>query len=235
MTVYPFEIDSDADILRVDDNITEIGGTAINQLREAVFAIEKELGISPSGSLSALADRLNVSLNANGTIKQSALTSVGLVTLPITDSQVGSNAGIAEYKLALNHSTNDLNSAIIANTALINSLVTFTNTTDSNLNTHVAGGSLFADGSAARHVASHIDLNAVPSDNRDLAFVWSGLLDKDGIARTAKTVAEALDQINTDLISHENAISDAHLGSAVTLDTTKFDEIPNSKICRSYR
>ncbi len=108
MTVYPNAIDGDAELIRVDDAITEIGGEAINQLREAVFAIQQELGILPSGVLNSLTERLAVFLNDNGTIKTSALTSVGLVTLPITNNQVGTNAGIAEFKLNLDHSTSDL-------------------------------------------------------------------------------------------------------------------------------
>ena len=115
MSVYPFALDSDETIIRIDDNITELGGDAINQLRDAVFAMQGELGIGLKGSLNTLADRLAVSLNANGTIKQSALAAVGLVTLPIVDNQVASNAGIKEYKLALDHKTSDLYTIITAN------------------------------------------------------------------------------------------------------------------------
>lgn len=228
MTVYPFEIDSDADLIRVDDNITEIGGEAINQLRDAVFAVEKELGIRPAGSAGSVAARLNTSLNQDGSIKTSALASVGLATLPISDSQVGTNAGIKEYKLALDHSTSDLNTLIVSNSALLNALTAFASATDSNLLTHIAGGSLLTDGSPARHVSSQIDLNAVPTDARDPLFTWGGLFNKDGVARSAANVTEALDQINTDLIGHENATDDAHVATAINLDTDNFDEIPKT-------
>ncbi|KKN61320.1 hypothetical protein LCGC14_0523110 [marine sediment metagenome] len=228
MTVYPFEIDSDADIIRVDDNITEVGGEAINQSREAIFAIETELGVRPSGSVSSVAARLDASLNQDGTIKSSALTSVGLVTLPITNNQVSPTAGIQEIKLALDHSTSDLSTLIVANSALLNSLTAFANATDSDLNTHIAGGSLLTDGSAARHVASHIDLNGVPVDARDLSYTWGGLLNKAGTPRSALTVAQALDQINTDFVGHQNAIAGAHVASAVDVDTDEFLEIPQT-------
>jgi hypothetical protein len=228
MSVFPFALDGDTDIIRIDDNITETGGEALNQCRDAIFALQRSIGIQPAGSAGSLATRLNVSFNPDGTIKTSALTSVGLVTIPISDNQVGVTAGIKEYKLALDHTTSDLYTLILANSALLNALTTFANTTNSDLNTHIAGGSLLTDGSPARHVASHIDLNADPFDARDLSFVWSGLFDKNGIKRTAQTVVQALDQINTDLINHENAIVDAHVASAINLDVDNFQEIPQT-------
>ncbi len=229
MTVYPFGIDSDANIIRIDDDISELGSTAINQLRDAVFAIEKELGIQPAGSVTSLANRLNVSLNADGTIKASALTSVGLATLPITNSQVATNAGIQESKLDLDYATGDLNTLVQSNLALLTSLTAFANITSSNLNSHIAGATTLANGSTlARHVASQIDINSTPSDSRDSAYVWDGLKDKDGVARGAGTVAEALDEINTDLTSHENATADAHNASAIIVDVSDFKEIPTT-------
>ncbi|MBC8222432.1 MAG: hypothetical protein H8E92_06675, partial [SAR86 cluster bacterium] len=228
MSTYPFAIDDDSTIIRIDDNISEMGGEASNQLRDAVFAIQSELGINPAGSAGTLATRLNVSINPNGTLKTSALTSVGLVTLPIDDAQVGSGAGIKEFKLDLDHSTSDLHTLILANSALINSLTTFTSTTASDLATHIAGGALLTSGAPARHVASHIDLNVVPLDPRDPAFVWSGLLDKDGALRPGTTVASALFEINTDFVNHQNAIADAHEASAVNIDVDDFQEIPQT-------
>ena len=126
--VYPNQYDDDATIPRVDDNISEIADVVVNAIREAIFAIEKELGLSPSGSLSSLTEFLNVSFNTNGTIKASALTSVGLATLPIVDSQVAFNAAIKESKLALDYSTADLHTQVVSNAALANTLAAFTAT-----------------------------------------------------------------------------------------------------------
>jgi hypothetical protein len=226
MSVYPFEIDSDATIIRIDDNLSEIGGQSINQLRSAVFAIETELGTRPSGSKSTVAGRLDVSLNPDGTIKSSALTSVGLAVLPITNAQVATNAGIAEFKLALDHSTSDLNTLIASNTALLNALTTFTNEIDSDISTHVAGGTLLSDGSQARHVASHIDINAVGTDTRDPAFTWAGIKDKDGNLRTGTNVAAMMQQINDAFTAHQNAVSDAHVATAITINTDNFTALP---------
>lgn len=226
MSVYPFAYDSDETIIRIDDNITELGGDAINQLRDAIFAIEAEIGLDPSGSLTTIADRLDVFLNPNGTPKHSALAAVGLVTLPIVDNQVAANAGIKEYKLALDHTTSDLYTIITANKTLLDAINAFATITNTNFLNHLAGSTFLADGSSARHVVSHIDLNTVPSDPRDPFFTWTGLKDKNGNLRTATQAAEALLQINNDLVDHENTTQNAHIASAISVDVSNFQEIP---------
>ena len=228
MSVYPFSIDSDADIIRIDNNITQLGGEAINQLRDSMFAVQGELGVRPSGSKSTVALRLDESLNPDGSIKASALTSVGLATLPIDDTQVASTAGIKEYKIALDHTTSDLYTLILSNTALLTSLTSFANAVDSDLSTHIGGGAILSDGSDGRHVASHIDLNDVASDVRDPSFTWTGLLDKNGAARTATHVAGALLEINDEFTSHQNSMSGAHFAAGISLNTTNFQVIPQT-------
>jgi len=228
MTVYPNEIDSDADIGRVDDNIVEIGGQIINQLRDAVFALEAELGIAPSGSADSVADRLNISLNPDGTIKTSALDGIGLVSLPITNAQVGTNANISESKLNLNHSTSDLYTLIIGAKNLLDQYVLKTQELISNLTAHIAGSSTLLDGSPGKHLLSHILVNQNPVDPRDLSYTWGGLKDKDGNARSATQAMQALDQINTDLVNHENSTSEAHQAAGIVVNTTEFIEIPET-------
>lgn len=229
MTVYPFAIDDDTTIIRVDDNITEVGGQAINECRSAIFAIEDELGTNPSGSLDSVSDRLSVALNANGTIKTSALTSVGLATLPIANIHVGSNAGIEESKLALDYSTVDLYTLINANTALLNSMSAYLLSTATDLTSHIRGVATLSDGtSPGRHVASHIDINAIPVDTRDLSYVWTGLFNSAGVQRPATQVASALLEINDDLNSHKNATGNAHVATAVSVNTNNFGEIPQT-------
>ena len=226
MSVYPFDIDDDSTIGRVDDNITEIGGDVINSLRDAMFAVQKELGVLPSGSVSSISARLDKSLTSDGDIKASALASVGLVTLPVDNAQVGANAGIKESKLALDYSTSELHTLLQANTTLLNSINAYAIETGSNLGTHISGGALLIDGSPGRHVASHIDLNSVTTDARDATFSWTGLLDKDGNARSASNVASALLEINNDFTDHQNATSGAHVASAVDVDVDNYTTIP---------
>lgn len=230
MVNWPSDFDTDATIPRVDNNITEIGDSVINSIREAIFNLQDELGLNPSGSAGSVVNFLLTSHNADGTIKASALTSVGLATLPIVDNQVASNAGIKESKLALDHGTSDLHTLITANSTLLNSVSAFSTTTNSDLLTHIAGGNLLSDGSTAgRHVASHIDINSIPSDSRDSAFTWSGLIDKDGNQRSAGNVAKALEEINDALVTHENSTDTTiHPATAVSINTDDFTELPTT-------
>lgn len=229
MVSWPSGFDNDATIPRIDDNLSEIGGEVINNVRDAIFALQAELGLNPSGSSGSVANFLLAAHNPDGTIKASALTSVGLATLPIVDNQVASNAGIKESKLSLDHNTADLFTSISANSTLLNSLSAFTTATNSDLLTHIAGGNLLSDGvTKGRHVASHIDINAVPSDSRDSSFSWSGLIDKDGNKRSAANVAKALEQINDALTVHENSDTEVHPATAVSVDTDDFTELPQT-------
>lgn len=230
MTVFPFAIDSDADIFRIDNNgLSEIGADVINQLRGAVFAIEENIGVQANGSLNSIADRFSVSHNADGTIKASALTAVGLVTLPIDNSDVGDSAGIKEYKLSLDYSTASLNTAISANTSLLLSLTAFTNETASDFNLHLSGSTFTSDGiTSAKHVLSHIDLNSAPNDSRDPSYSWTGLLDKNGNLRGTTNAATALLLINDELVDHQNTTNEAHPATAITVNSDNFVEIPVS-------
>lgn len=218
MSVYSADLDDDSTIIRVDDNITETAGTAINQLRDAVFNMQAEMGINPSGSLSSIADRLNVSLDAAGNIKASALASVGLVTLPIDNAQVGINAGIKETKLDLDFGTSNLNTLIQGNTTLLNAWVATVATLNTNFASHLLGG----PASSLRHVASHIDIGSVPTDTRDTTFTWTGIRDKDGALYSATNAAEALAEVATNLGDHQNQAAAAHAASAVSVDTSSF-------------
>jgi hypothetical protein len=223
MSNYPSSLDDDSTIYHISDNISELGTEVINQLRDAMFSVEEALGINIAGAKNSLAERIDVSLNPDGTIKAAALTSVGLATLPIDNTQVGVNAGILESKLALDYSTSDLNTLIQANTVLLTALSGFFAELEIKVNSHIAGG----PAANLRHVASHIDLNAVPTDTRDSVFNWNGLKDKDGYSLTAGNVAEALDQINTNLTGHQNQITDAHRSTAISVDSSSFTELSN--------
>jgi hypothetical protein len=114
---YPGQLDSDVEIPRVDDNITEIGGEAINSLRDAIFSIEDAIGINPQGNVEDFVTRVNRVIDENGNIKLSALSARGLVTLPISNDQIDANAGIEETKLALDYTTAALYADIISSRA----------------------------------------------------------------------------------------------------------------------
>lgn len=228
MTTYPAALDDDSSILRIDDNLSELGTAAINQLREAVFAIEETIGVNPQGSKSSLESRVSTSLNADGTLKSSAVEAVGLVTLPIDNHHVASNAGILESKLTLDYSTSDLNTLLDALDIQVANLSVVVNTVRNDFITHISGGWYLSNGvTLARHVASHIDLNAVPVDPRD-TYTWTGLLDTSGNLRLVTTVASALLEINNELVGHENTDTNAHPATAITVNTSAFRTIPSS-------
>ena len=102
---YPQFLDTSLELPHVDKNVTEVSGDAINALRDAVIAIQSTLGVNPQGSAANLVTRINGALDASGNIKASALSSAGLISLPISNTQIGDNAGIEESKLDLNFST----------------------------------------------------------------------------------------------------------------------------------
>src|SRR5271163_3011853 len=102
MSNFPESFDDDTTLPVVNDNLTEIGGEAINALRDAVFNIEMNIGLGAAGTTSSIAARIGILINPDGTPNSSTITSLGLVTLPITQDQIANNAGIPESKLHLN-------------------------------------------------------------------------------------------------------------------------------------
>src|SRR5271157_4987034 len=228
MTVYPKHIDDDRSIIRIDDNLSELGTSCINQLRDAVFALEKTLGTNPQGSKASVNDRISVLIGPDGNPVAATFEALGLVTLPIHDNQIASNAGIQESKLALAHNTSDLQteiSALSSQTGIISDMII---SEHSDLLIHITGGQTLSDNiTLARHVASQIDLNAVPHDIRD-SYTWTGLRDKFGNLRPATQVADALLEINNELVQHENAVSSAHPATAITVNSSSWVSFPTS-------
>ena len=196
---YPNGLDTDAELPRVDDAITEIGGLAIDSLRSAVFAIEKALGVKPQGTAADLAGRLGMSLDANGHIKASALSGIGLVTLPITNTQVGSAAGIEESKLDLNYGTTLLKSWIDSLRVRVDALEVTVATTIAHFAAHVTSPSVWG-----RHRTSDIDAYDV----------FAGM-----------NAQGALTNLDTRLKAHIADLVDAHDGSAISLDASRFSSI----------
>ena len=186
---YPGQIDSDVELPRVEDNVSEIGGDAINSLRDAIFSIETTLGIDPQGNTDDLAARINVTLDADGRIKQAALAERGLVTLPITNAHISSGAAIEELKLDLEYGTAYLNGRIVSNTTDIDALRTTFNILSAQLTQHFGG-------SGFRHQGNDIDLATA--------------------IRTYDTVEDALSALNTAFTNHEASIGGAHTAAGIS-------------------
>jgi hypothetical protein len=203
MSNYPSAKDTDLELPRVDNNITAIGGSAINSIRDAIFAIEDTLGVSPQGSLDSVAARLDVSLNSDGTIKSSALSSAGLVTLPITNSHIASGAAIEETKLDLDYTTTYLNTRISSSVADINALVTSINTLSSDVAQHFSG-------TASRHDGYAIDLSVS--------------------VLTGTTVEQGLHNVERTLAAHTDDKVDAHDASAISVADANFNRITSSTV-----
>src|SRR3990167_2159236 len=197
MTIkYPSELDTDSEIPRVDDSLTEISGETFNRLREAIFAIEKAIGVSPQGTTASLVARLAAALNDDGTFRASALVAAGLIALPITNSMIGASAAIAESKLDLDVATQILQDQISSNDVDILALQDLFTTLISNFNQHIAG-------TALQHESFDILI--------DVALT--------GIA--SLTVGGALAEINTNAIAHAAAATAAaHIAANVAISAT---------------
>jgi len=214
MSVFPEQLDTDLEIPRVDDEVSEISGDSINALRDAVFNIEKSLGISPQGNKISLAERIAVSIDSNGNIKTSALQSLGLVTLPIDNSQIAGNASISESKLDLDFSTQSLKNSI-------NSLITDVSALQLNINGISSSFIGHTSGISSRHDAYQIDVDPI-----------AGL--------SAMTVGDALNEFSTIFIvgdgirpphidfSLPNNIK--HVASYISVDASNFTSIDPSSV-----
>ena len=139
MTNYPNSLDTDSTLPIINNNLNQLGGAAINAVRSAIFALETAIGTNPAGSAASLADRIGTSLNPDGTIIPSALTSLGLVTLPITNSQIIDNAGIPESKLALDYPTVNLFNFIRETVKDVNIALGWISTSGIKLEPHLLG------------------------------------------------------------------------------------------------
>ena len=140
MTKYPNQIDDDSSLPRADDGITEINSFIINAVREAVFSLERTLGINPQGSAGSIANRLSVSLDSSGNIIPSALTGIGLIMLPITNDQViSASAAIQETKLDFFYPTTTLYNLFTSLKSSVDVLNGFLSLTGIKLEPHIDG------------------------------------------------------------------------------------------------
>lgn len=139
MSNFPAYLDDDVTLPRVDDNVTEIRGDIINALRHAIFNIQAEIGIGAKGSSASLASRIGVSLNPDGSLNSSIVSSIISSMGPIRNEHIAANANISESKLNLNHSTSDLNSSLLALRADTERVLSFISLDGSKINPHLQG------------------------------------------------------------------------------------------------
>ena len=193
MSKYPGQLDTNAELVPVADNATEITSESINALREAVFAIQHALGTNPQGTTANLKARLEQILNPDGTFKSAALVAAGLIALPITNAMIGTSAAIHESKLDLDVPTQTLQTQIASNNIDIASLLVAYNALLVSLASH-------ANGQTQRHDGYDID-------------VLGGLTSAPAIT----TVGAALDFIYNSLVSHRGLLAaNEHPASAIS-------------------
>lgn len=64
MTTFPAQIDNNITLPLVEDNLTPITGEVVNRLRNAIIAVEAELGVKPSGTYTTVKARLDAIENS---------------------------------------------------------------------------------------------------------------------------------------------------------------------------
>lgn len=218
MSKFPTGFDTDIELPYVADNINEVGADAINALRDAVFALENALGLNLPGTLGTLSDRLGVSILPNGSINPSSLTSLGLITLPITNAEVSSVAAIDESKLNLTYTTSDLHNLILSLQNSIDLLNGFNAITGIKVEPHVSGSNY-------NHLMSHIKVDTSPQIKNKL-----------GILRNNSSLLSLFVDLNTDYISHQKSDGTtvgtvppnnfAHNASGIAVETGNLTFIP---------
>ena len=234
MSNFPTSFDDDTTLPVVNDNIDEIGGQAINAVRDFAFNTEQYLGLGLNGTQPSLAARLGVSINPDGTINPSAIASLGLVTLPITQDQIANNAGIPESKLMLDYRTGDLFNYIRDLSKDVNNALGWISTTGIQLEPHLLGA-------IYRHSLDQID---VSHDLINFPF----LQNKFRLLRDNSQSYNLINDINNELLAHQwadgspfgvnqNVVTNdgsvypsyyGHTASGIFLNTSRFDTIPQT-------
>jgi hypothetical protein len=234
MTNYPNGFDDDSTLPPVNDNIDQIGADAINALRDVVIAIEMALGTNIAGVTPSLADRLGVFINQDGTPNTSIIYSLGLVTLPISNSMIAPAAGIEESKLLLDYPTQDLFNYFRDLSRGVNLAIGWIAVSGSELQPHLIGA-------LYRHDLAAIDVAQVSTQFLNNVF---------RVLRDNTDAYTLINDMNNELLAHQwadgspfgtiqNIITNdgssypsnyAHVASGIFLDTTGFSVIPQTAI-----
>lgn len=234
MSQFPFQLDSDVDLPRVDNNITEIGGEAINALRSAMMAVEANIGIGAGGA-GSIAQRLNTSLDEYGNILPSALVNL-LTIVQITNAQVAPGAAIQESKLALSYSTASLYNLYVTLKTSVDILNGFLTLTGVKLEPHI-------DGIDYNHLLSAILVDPSTSFVKTSPGALPGV-GTNVVNRNTTNADTLISDISNDLVVHEKSDSSAgvtptsggtvpplnyaHMAAGIFVDTASFTTIPQS-------
>ena len=234
MSNFPGSLDDDTTLPFVNNNINEIGGDAINALRDAVFALEQNVGIGAAGTTNSLAQRINGVITPGGTLAASAITGLGLVTLPITQDQIANWAQIPESKLKLDHRTQDLFNYVRDLASDVNTALGWISVSGVKLEPHLSGA-------LYQHTLNQINV----SPNVALSPLLNNVFRQ---ARDNTNAYTLLSDMNNELVTHQwadgtplsnaqNIITNggnvfpssyAHTSSGIFLNTARFTTIPQT-------
>lgn len=218
MSNFPDAFDTDLEIPRVDLEVTEVTGDTVNALRDAIFAIQRTLGLSLQGEKASLADRLNVSIDSQGRIKREALDGIGLVTLPIVNSHIANNAAIQESKLDLDFTTQSLKNTLNSVEIDVSGLQSAVASVGAQFSLHIVGQSSYHDG------------YQIKIDATDPSARIAGL--------SATTIGDAMNEFSTIFITGDGVTPPhidtslpatvKHIASFISVDATNFTTIDSA-------
>lgn len=179
MTKYPASIDNNITLPLVTDNNTPVQGDTVNRLRNAIVALEAELGVKPSGvytTVRARLDAIEASINSllisgvDGDVEGGLATTkvVGFGGRPFSDQQPSVNQVISWNGIAWTPSTlSNIVLNVLPTSVLLPTDVEF-----------LSGDGYSSFSSPTRVGSRGIDLQLYPS-------VWP-----DGRTRTMKFIAD---------------------------------------------
>jgi hypothetical protein len=232
MSNFPNNFDDDSTLPSINDNISEIGGDAINALRDAVFNIEMNIGLNANGTTTSIAQRMGIFINPDGTPNASIIYNLGLVTLPVTNTQIAEAAGIPESKLTLDFPTLSLYNYIRDLSNNVNTALGWQSVSGSKLEPHLIG-------LIYRHDLAQIDVAEVSSQFLNNVF---------RVNRDNTNSYTLINDMNNELLAHQWADGSpfgtgadittnngskyssyySHVASGIFLDTSRFVVIPET-------
>lgn len=232
MSNYPNNYDDDSTLPPVNDNIDQIGGDAINGLRDSVLQIEMTLGLNIAGTMPTLADRIGVFINSDGSPNTSIIYSLGLVTLPVTNSQIAEAAGIPESKLTLDYRTQDLFNYIRDLSKDVNLALGWISVSGVKLEPHLIGA-IYRHDLAAIDVAeaSTQFLNNVFRSSRDNTDAYTLINDMNNELLAHQWADGYSISAVPNIITNNGATypsSYAHVASGIFVNTSRFAVIPQT-------
>lgn len=216
---YPNNIDTSKELPVLRDDIIQHGSKIINSLRSAVIQLEKTLGTNPQGfEGNTVSARLNTSIDDLGNIKREALEYLNLLSGPISDSDVKSDAAISEDKLKLDFSTRFLYNQAESLKRLIDEIDKFLEDINSKLSSHLSADA------KNRHSGKNIKIEAIPKSISDIAIKESEELSLKDLLN--KIFSEHFNYTGRDITQDNNS----HLANQIYFENSNFNVLESTDV-----